>query len=97
MSGSKSTGRKTGKKIQGKGWKKAITISGEKYEIVSKAVLKSLGEEPVRFTELAAKVKKQLPKFPGSVSWYTVSTLRALENEGKIARIKGKVVTYHKS
>jgi hypothetical protein len=97
MSGSKSTGRKTGKKIQGKGWKKAITISEDKYAMVSRAVLKSLGERPVRFTELAAKVKRRLPKFPGSVSWYTVSTLRALENEGKITRTKGKVVTYCKS
>jgi len=90
------TAEKTGKKIKGKGWKKSITIAFDKYEMLSEAVLKSLTSKPVRFYDLVTKVKKQVPKFQGSVSWYTVSTLRALENEGKITRIKGKVVTYSK-
>lgn len=90
----KKTARKT---VQGKEWKRSITIAGDKYNVISKAVLKVLTSKPVRFYELAAKVKKAAPKFPGSVSWYTVSALRALENEGKVVRTKGKVVTYHRS
>lgn len=84
------------KTVRGKEWKKSITIASNKYDIISKAVLKTLTTKPVRFYELAAKVKKAAPKFPGSVSWYTVSALRALENEGKVVRTKGKTITYHK-
>jgi len=90
----KKTDRKS---IRGKEWKRSITIASDKYNVISKAVLKVLTSKPVRFYELAAKVKKAAPKFPGSVSWYTVSALRELENEGKVIRTKGKVVTYHKS
>jgi hypothetical protein len=85
------------KVVRGKEWKKSISIASDKYDTISKAVLKSLSSKPVRFYDLAAKVKKAVPKFPGSVSWYTVSALRALENEGKVVRTKGKVVTYSKS
>ena len=94
----KRTAKSAAKKnIRGKGWTKSINISLDKYQVVSKAILKSLTSKPVRFSELAAKVKKATPKFSGSVSWYTVSVLRALENEGKVIRTKGKVVTYHRS
>lgn len=89
----KSSARKT---VRGKDWKRSITIAADKYDVISKAVLKTLTSKPIRFYELAAKVKKAVPKFPGSVSWYTVSALRALENEGKITRSKGRVVTYFK-
>lgn len=96
-SSTKRTAKTAGKKtVRGKEWKRSINISADKYDTISKAVLKSLTSKPVRFYELAAKVKKATPKFPGSVSWYTVSALRALENEGKVVRTKGKIVTYHR-
>ena len=94
----KRTAKSAGKKsIRGKGWKRPINIPLDKYQVVSKAILKTLTSKPMRFSELAAKVKKGMPAFSGSVSWYTVSALRALENEGKVVRTKGKVVTYHRS
>jgi len=97
-SSTKRTAKTAGKKtVRGKEWKRSINISADKYDTISKAVLKSLTSKPVRFTELSAKVKKNVKAFPGSVSWYTVSALRALENEGKVIRTKGKVVTYQKS
>ena len=83
----KSAGTKS---IRGKGWKKSINISLDKYQVVSKAILKALTSKPVKFSELAAKVKIATPNFPGSVSWYTVSVLRELENEGKVIRQQRK-------
>jgi DNA-binding HxlR family transcriptional regulator len=84
------------KKIRGKGWKKSIKVAQDKYDVISKAILKVLTKKPMRFSELVAKVKKQVPGFPGSVSWYTVTTLRDLESIGKVIRTKGKPVTYQK-
>ncbi len=80
--------------VRGKGWKRALNIPQDKYRKVSGAILKVLTARPVRFGELAGKVRRQVGKFPGSVEWYMVGTLRQLEKEGKVARTKGKIVTY---
>ncbi len=74
------------KRIRGKGWKKQSTISGEKYEVISKAILASLTRTPIKFSRLVELVNGKVKRFSGSVGWYTISCLRELEVQRKVKR-----------
>ena len=84
------------KAIRGKEWLRSINIPLDKYTKISRAVMKVLSNEPVRFGELTAKVEKEVKGFSGSVGWYLVGTLRELEKEGMVVWTKGSTVTYSK-
>ena len=73
-------------RIRGVGWTRTTTIDEAKYSAGSKAILASLGREPVTFTELVERVRRKLEAFSGSVPWYTITVARELEVQKKIVR-----------
>jgi uncharacterized protein DUF6958 len=84
------------KTIRGKRWEKPRRASLDKYTMISTAILHVLTSERISFSNLVERVRREVPDFPGSVAWYTVASLRGLERERKVARTKGRTVTYHK-
>ena len=69
----------------------------EKYEAISAAILKILKKDGMRWGTLVDLVTERLPKFEGSVFWYTTSVLRELETQGKVKRELGPPVLYSKT
>ena len=72
--------------IRGRSWKKSRSVATEKFDAVSRAVLASLTSEPIRFSDLVERVRAKLPGFEGSVSWYTITSVRELEMRGDVLR-----------
>lgn len=77
--------------------KRQMNIKAAVYEPVKAAILQSLkGSNGKSFTELSDDVemiiKKKMPGFEGSVSWYTISIRLDLETKGMIETFieKGK-------
>ena len=75
----------------------AKRIDSRLYDAFSQAILQSLkGSGGLSFTGLTAavepRIRKSLPGFKGSVSWYTISVRLDLENRGLVECIteKGK-------
>jgi hypothetical protein len=67
--------------------KRVMKIDAAIYEPFRAAIIQSLkGSKGKTFTELndavAGLIKKKMPGFTGSVSWYTISILRDLETRG---------------
>jgi hypothetical protein len=79
--------------VFGENWKRPITIASDKYAAVARAIVSSLTAEPVRFSELLARIEPKLAGFDGSVAWYAISVARNLEAEGKLVR-QSKPVLY---
>ena len=68
----------------------------DKYEAVSRAVLKSLSTRGVRYLELTDRVYPLLKGFKGSLWHYILRCLRELESQGKVVRDLGPPVLYSK-
>ena len=78
-------------RIRGNGWKKVSSISTDKFETISQAILLSLRKEPITFSELVVRVTTKARGFSGSIPWYTITCLRELEVRGKVKRHKAPV------
>jgi hypothetical protein len=74
------------KSIRGRGWKAPRAIAERKYAIISRAILKVLSNEPMRFSDLVTQVTKAVRNFEGSIAWYVVSCLRELEVQGRVTK-----------
>ena len=82
--------------VRGKGWTKKSSIDQAKFDVISKAIMKSLTADPITYTELAERVERIVKDFDGSVRWYTLTCARELEVRGKIVR-QEKPVRYLKA
>jgi hypothetical protein len=74
------------KSVRDRGWKAPRTIAEHKYAMISRAILKVLSNEPMRFSDLVTQVTKAVRNFEGSIAWYVMSCLRELEVQGKVAK-----------
>ena len=82
--------------VKGATWTKSMSISAQKFQQASKAILAVLAAEPIKFTELVHRVSERLSALEGSLSWYTISVARELEVQGKVVR-SAKPVRYSKA
>ena len=70
--------------------KAGVNISQVKYEQVRTAILSAIQEfGEITFKELPGEVKRRLPGFDGSITWYTTTVKLDLEARGEIKRING--------
>ena len=80
--------------VRGKPWTARKSIDTAKFDAIAGAILASLEAKPIAFGELSARVERLLPRFDGSVSWYTITCVRELEVRGQVVR-QEKPVRYH--
>lgn len=71
--------------------KEGVNIDKAKYDAVKQAILNILeADGQVTFSELMEKVGEKLPKFDGSIAWYTTSVKLDLEARNVIERLDNK-------
>ena len=78
-------------KLRGRNWTRSISVDSARFDAVARAILASLTSTPIAFGELAKTVAARLPRFRGSIAWYTITTLRELEVRGQVVRRKKPV------
>ena len=88
----KTTKSESRKAIRGNGWKRSMTIAKDKYEAITNAILDSLTETPITFSQLVDFVKAKLPTFDGSIPWYTLTCLRELETQRRVEKHRRPVL-----
>jgi hypothetical protein len=84
------------KVIRAAHWKRSTSIAQDKFDVISKAILKILGTKGMRWGVLVDRVQAKIPKFEGAVHWYVTSCLRELETQGKVQRALGPPTLYSK-